>query len=39
LLPGVSLQQPGALNFDAEISADGETLWLVEPLFWRLLAR
>lgn len=33
LLPGVSLQQPGALNFDAEISADGETLWLVDGRF------
>jgi Tol biopolymer transport system component len=24
---GVSLQQPGSVNFDAEISADGQTLW------------
>jgi hypothetical protein len=27
LVPGVSLQQAGEVNFDAEISADGQTLW------------
>ena len=27
LVPGVSLQQGGSVNFDAEISADGQTLW------------
>ncbi len=27
LVPGVSLQQAGSVNFDAEISADGQTLW------------
>jgi len=27
LVPGISLMQPGAVNFDAEISADGQTLW------------
>ncbi len=27
LVPGVSLQQAGSVNFDAEISADGKTLW------------
>lgn len=32
-VPGVSLQRPGALIFDAEISADGQTLWLVDGEF------
>jgi hypothetical protein len=27
LVPGISLQQAGQVNFDAEISADGQTLW------------
>jgi hypothetical protein len=27
LVPGISLQQTGAVNFDAEISADGQSLW------------
>lgn len=27
LVPGVSLQAAGAVNFDAEISADGQALW------------
>jgi len=27
LVPGISLQQSGKVNFDAEISADGQTLW------------
>lgn len=27
LVPGISLQQAGEVNFDAEISADGQTLW------------
>ncbi len=27
LVPGVSRQQMGIVNFDAEISADGQTLW------------
>jgi WD40-like Beta Propeller Repeat len=27
LVPGISLQQPNQVNFDAEISADGQTLW------------
>jgi Tol biopolymer transport system component len=27
LVPGISLQQAGAVNFDAEISADGQSLW------------
>lgn len=27
LVPGVSLQQAGRVNFDAEISANGQTLW------------
>jgi Tol biopolymer transport system component len=30
---GVSLLRLGALNFDAEISADGDTLWLVDGEF------
>jgi hypothetical protein len=36
LVPGVSLAKPGIVNFDAEISADGETLYFVESQFsWR----
>jgi Tol biopolymer transport system component len=27
LVPGISQQQSGIVNFDAEISADGQTLW------------
>lgn len=27
LIPGISLEQSGKVNFDAEISADGQTLW------------
>lgn len=27
IVPGVSLQKSGIVNFDAEISADGQTLW------------
>lgn len=27
LVPGISLQKAGEVNFDAEISADGQTLW------------
>src|SRR5450631_2503944 len=27
LVPGILLQKPGSVNFDAEISADGQTLW------------
>ena len=27
IVPGVSLQKSGAVNFDAEISADGQVLW------------
>ena len=33
LVPGVSLAQPGIVNFDAEISADGNTLYYVESQF------
>jgi Tol biopolymer transport system component len=33
LVPGVSLQKPGIVNFDAEISADGKTLYFVESQF------
>ena len=29
-VPGISLLQAGAVNFDAEISADGQTLWFVD---------
>jgi len=36
LVPGVSLAKPGVVNFDAEISADGDTLYFVESQFsWR----
>ena len=36
LVPGVSLAKPGIVNFDAEISADGDTLYFVESQFnWR----
>jgi Tol biopolymer transport system component len=27
LVPGISMQKSGAVNFDAEISADGQSLW------------
>jgi Tol biopolymer transport system component len=33
LVPGVSLARPGIVNFDAEISADGNTLYFVESEF------
>ena len=33
LVPGVSLAKPGIVNFDAEISADGNTLYFVESRF------
>ena len=33
LVPGVSLAKPGIVNFDAEISADGDTLYFVESEF------
>jgi hypothetical protein len=33
LVPGVSLAKPGIVNFDAEISADGNTLYFVESEF------
>lgn len=36
LVPGVSLGRHGIVNFDAEISADGNTLYFVESEFsWR----
>ncbi|HEY0796238.1 MAG TPA: hypothetical protein VGD64_10695 [Acidisarcina sp.] len=35
LVPGVSLAKPGIVNFDAEISADGDTLYFVESEFSR----
>ena len=35
LVPGVSLAKPGLVNFDAEISADGNTLYFVESRFNR----
>ena len=33
LTPGVSIAKPGIVNFDAEISADGNTLYFVESQF------
>jgi hypothetical protein len=33
LVPGVSRKQPGIVNFDVEISADGGTLYTVDALF------
>jgi Tol biopolymer transport system component len=33
LVPGVSLAKAGIVNFDAEISADGDTLYFVESEF------
>jgi hypothetical protein len=33
IVPGVSLEKPGMVNFDAEISADGNTLYFVESEF------
>ena len=33
LVPGVSVAKPGIMNFDAEISADGDTLYFVESQF------
>ena len=35
LVPGVSRSKPGIVEFDAEISADGETLFYVESDFGR----
>ena len=32
-VPGVSRNEAGWVNFDAEISADGRTLWLVDGQF------
>jgi Tol biopolymer transport system component len=33
LVPGVSIAKPGIVNFDAEITADGDTLYFVESQF------
>jgi Tol biopolymer transport system component len=33
LVPGISSHKPGAVNFDAEISPDGRTLYVVESQF------
>jgi Tol biopolymer transport system component len=33
IVTGISLHQPGRVNFDAEISADGETLWFDDGQF------
>jgi hypothetical protein len=33
IVPGVSRQQPGMVNFDAEVSADGNTLYFVDGRF------
>jgi hypothetical protein len=33
LVPGVSRQEPGIVNFDAEISGDGQTLYFVDGDF------
>ena len=33
LVPGVSIAKPGIVNFDAEISANGNTLYFVESQF------
>jgi len=35
LIPGVSRRQPGWVNFDLEISADGRTLYFVDSWFGR----
>jgi hypothetical protein len=36
LVPGISLGRPGIVNFDAEISGDGDTLYFVESQFnWK----
>ena len=35
LVPGVSLAKPGIVNFDAEISAEGDILYFVESQFGR----
>jgi hypothetical protein len=35
LVPGISLAKPGIVNFDAEISANGDTLYFVESQFNR----
>ena len=36
LVPGVSLRLPGIVNFDAEVSADGNTLYIVDGDFSRV---
>ena len=33
LVPGISIAKPGIVNFDAEISADGNTLYFIESEF------
>ena len=33
LVSGISMLQPGSVNFDAEISADGQTLWFNDGQF------
>jgi Tol biopolymer transport system component len=33
LVPGLSRQEPGIVNFDIEVSADGETLYTVDARF------
>jgi hypothetical protein len=33
LVPGISLLKPGEVNFDAEISVDGQTLWFDDGQF------
>lgn len=33
LVPGLSRQQPGYVNFDVEISSDGNTLYFVDGIF------
>ena len=33
LVPGISRMKPGMVNFDAEISADGNTLYFVDSVF------
>jgi hypothetical protein len=33
LVPGISRRTPGWVNFDAEVSADGQTLYAVDSLF------
>jgi hypothetical protein len=33
IVPGISRHEPGIVNFDAEVSADGNTLYFVDGLF------